>query len=209
MKRTALIALFCVVMASALVAETAIVTEGWIRLRSAPGKNAKAIGLLYGNDAYPVLKKKDGWVQVRTAKGQVGWVPEDKLVRAGKSLKSSASPRQSLARAIALQRRGFRKEAQQALRDIADDFPGTIEQYEAIRHLLFYFPVSMLPEPINGRVHPASVMAAERLEDILVDCAGYTPRPPPRRFWQLEYVLAGFTPRSGAFPTEFPRSNCP
>lgn len=209
MKTITLSAIFIVMMAATVLAETAIITEGWVRLRSGPGAKAKAVGLLYGNDAYPILKRKGGWVQVRTKKGQLGWVPAKKLIVDGRPMLSGPGRKKSLAKATSLQRRGYRMDAQDALQSIADNEDGTFEQYEAIRHLLYYFPVSMLPEPEGGRVHPAGALAAGRLADIIVKCANYTPRPPPKRFWQLEYLMAGFTPRSGAFPAEFPRSNCP
>lgn len=209
MKRAVLTILLCTLMAVTLFAETAIVSQDWVRLRNAPDGKAKAIGLVYGNDAYPVLKTEGGWVQLRTSKGQVGWVPADKLIIDGKALTSSKGPTKDLAKATSLQRRGYRANAQAELKDIADDNPGTFEQYEAIRHLLYYYPVSTLPEPRNGQIHPAGALAAAKLADIIIKCANQTPRPPPERFWQLEYVKAGFTPRWGAFPTEFPRSSCP
>lgn len=209
MKRAALTILLGTLMAATLFAETAIVSEGWVRLRNAPDGKAKAVGLLYGNDAYPVLKTEGGWVQLRTSKGQVGWVSADKLIIDGRPLSSSKDRTSILAKATSLQRRGYRADAQGKLRKIADDHPGTFEQYEAIRHLLYYYPVSTLPEPRNGQVHPAGALAAAKLADIIIKCANQTLKPPPERFWQLEYIMAGFTPRSGDFPTESPRSICP
>ena len=208
MKRATLTLLF-LMMAATLFAETAIITDGWVKLRSAPGEKAKAVGLLYGNDAYPVLKTKDEWVQVRTSKGQVGWVPAAKLIVNGKPFNSSPGRTETLAKATSLQRRGYRADAQAALQDIASDHPETFEQYEAIRHLLYYFPVSMLPEPENRQVHPAGALAAGRLADIIIKCANFTPKPPPDRFWQVEYVMAGITPRWGVVPIEVPHSSCP
>ena len=197
MKRTALTVLLWMTMTAALWAETAIITEGWVQLRTEPGLKGKAVGLLYGNDAYPMLKRQDDWVQVRTSKGQVGWVPAAKLIVDGKPLVSSSERTDSLAKATSLQRRGYRANAQSALGSIASSNPETFEQYEALRHLLYYYPISTLPKPENGQVHPSGALAAGRLAERVIKCANFTPKPPPDRFWQVEYVLAGFTPRWG------------
>lgn len=207
--RTVLLAiLLAAIWAATLWAETVIITEGWVKLRATPGIKGKAVGLLFGNDAYPVLERKGEWVRLRTSKGQVGWVPAAKLIVNGEVPASSPARTDALDAATALQRRGFRANAQASLQGIASDHPDTYEQYEALRHLLYYYPVSMLPKPENGQVHPAGALAARALADIIIKCANFTPKPPPDRFWQVEYVLAGITPRWGAVPTEAPRSSC-
>jgi hypothetical protein len=209
MNKIALTGLLCFLLAATALAETAIITESWVRLRNAPNAEAKAIGIVYGNDAYPVLEQEEGWVQVETAAGTVGWVEQDKLILDGTPPEASPERTAELAEATALQRRGFREDAEMSLADIVESYPDTLERYEAIRHLLYYFPVSMLPKPLDGQVHPAGALAAGRLAGVIVKCATAEKEPLPDRFWQYEYLKDGFKPHSDDLPTESPRSSCP
>ena len=118
--KLALACLIWLLTASAAWAESAIVTESWLRLRNAPDKAGKAIGLVYGNDVYPVLKKEAAWVQLRTPQGQVGWV-EAGGVELTEQQAAAADPERgkALNQAAILQRQGHRDKAAAGLAAVA------------------------------------------------------------------------------------------
>lgn len=64
------------------MAETAYVTDNAnYRLRAGIGENATPIGVVYSGDKVEVLARENGWVKVRRANKQEGWVLERYIVR--------------------------------------------------------------------------------------------------------------------------------
>jgi len=61
--------------------EHAQVTAGSLVLRAGPGPGQAVIGRLYHAETVEVLERSGGWVHVRTAAGQVGYVAEEYLAR--------------------------------------------------------------------------------------------------------------------------------
>ncbi|MCZ6472152.1 MAG: SH3 domain-containing protein [SAR324 cluster bacterium] len=214
-EKLALACLIWLLMASAAWAEIAIVTESWLRLRSAPDKAAKAIGLVYGNDVYPVLKKEEAWVQLRTPQGQVGWV-EARSVELTEQQDTTADPERgkALNQAAILQRQGYRDKAATGLAAVAESYPDTYEQHEAVRHLLYYYPISTLVKPSSEQVHPASVRAARKIAPVVVDCAKRGVKPKWKKPWlmkaseEMEDGGSGAKPPQADAATKSRRSNC-
>lgn len=62
---------------SELTGETVEIRKSWTQIRSAPDFNARAIGLAFGNDKYPVTGKEGDWVRVRVSKNRDGWIPAE------------------------------------------------------------------------------------------------------------------------------------
>ncbi len=62
---------------SELTGETVEIRKSWTQIRSAPDLNARAIGLAFGNDKYPVTGKEGDWVRVRLSKNRDGWIPAE------------------------------------------------------------------------------------------------------------------------------------
>lgn len=61
-------------------AETAWVKdEIKINIRSGPGTNYRIIATLSSGDQLEVLKRGEGWTQVKPGKGDAGWIPEGYL----------------------------------------------------------------------------------------------------------------------------------
>lgn len=62
---------------SELTGETVEIRKSWTQIRSAPDFNARAIGLAFGNDKYPVTGKEGDWVRVRVSRNRDGWIPAE------------------------------------------------------------------------------------------------------------------------------------
>ncbi len=148
LSRIALIGAF-LAAATAASAQTAVITGQWVQVRATPAATAKAIALVYGNDAFTVLEKQEAWVRIHTTAGQFGWIPQEIVVEPGAP---STPEAKALAKATALQRQGYRKEAEQGLLDILTRYQGNVESYEALRHLLYYYPVGTLPRAWLGQL---------------------------------------------------------
>ena len=170
-------ALLLLFMAAPAFAETAVVDKSWLRLRGSPSMKAKAIGLVYGNDTYSVLKTEGEWIKVRTAAGQVGWIVQADTFTAGDPPEADPQRSKELSNVTALQRQGWRDKAAAGLASITESYPGTFEYHEAVRHLLYYYPISSLFKPSDHTVHPASARAASKVAEVVVKCAnsGYKP----------------------------------
>jgi hypothetical protein len=143
--------------------ETVIVNQPWVQIRSAPSPNGKPIALAYGNDSYAVLGEQGQWVRIRTARKVTGWLPRESVY-----LVTEPIARKSLAYAIQLKAEGKERQARAKLFEIMRRFPGTIQSYEATRHLLSYHPVGELPEPKDGRAEPKARAQAERFASWLM-----------------------------------------
>ena len=172
-----LAALLVLFMAAPAFGETAVVDKSWLRLRGAPSMKAKAIGLVYGNDIYSVLKTKGEWIKVRTATGQVGWIAQADTFTPGDPPPADPQRSKELSNVTALQRLGWRGKAATGLASIAESYPGTFEYHEAVRHLLYYYPISDLLKPSDHTIHPASARAAPKVAKVVLECAnsGYKP----------------------------------
>ncbi|MEK4060884.1 MULTISPECIES: N-acetylmuramoyl-L-alanine amidase [Paenibacillus] len=53
---------------------TAMVTADSLRIRGGPGTGYKILGALKAEDSVTVLLRQNGWVRIRTASGETGWV---------------------------------------------------------------------------------------------------------------------------------------
>ena len=62
---------------SELTGDTIEIRKSWTQIRSAPDFNARAIGLAFGNDKYPVTGKEGDWVRVRISRNRDGWIPAE------------------------------------------------------------------------------------------------------------------------------------
>ena len=70
----------CALLLSAALAEEWGHNDGLPLVRSAwvyskPQPSAEAVGQIYQGNVYPIFESKDGWIQVETAEGVIGWTP--------------------------------------------------------------------------------------------------------------------------------------
>ncbi len=104
--------------------------------------------------------------------------------------------------------------AASGLAAVAESFPDTYEQHEAVRHLLYYYPISTLIKPSSDQVHPASVLAARKVAPIVVDCAKRGVKPKWKKPWLMKASEEMEDGGSGAKPPQADaaqkprRSNC-
>ena len=67
-----------------LAAPTTSAQEVWVKdvvnlnLRTGPGNQYRITGLLKTGDSVRIVKRAEGWTQVRQSDGKEGWVPIDK-----------------------------------------------------------------------------------------------------------------------------------
>lgn len=101
-----------------LVAETLVVKVQSTSLRSSPKFYASAIQALRAGDKVEKISTQDGWIQVKTASGAVGWVhssallvPKFNLVASRQGLQTQASSGE-----IALAGKGFNKQVEESYR---------------------------------------------------------------------------------------------
>jgi uncharacterized protein YgiM (DUF1202 family) len=101
-----------------LVAETLTVKVQSTSLRSSPKFYASAVQALRAGDKVEKISTQNGWIQVRTAGGAVGWVhssavvvPKFDLMATNQGLKTQASADQ-----IALAGKGFNKQVEENYR---------------------------------------------------------------------------------------------
>jgi len=59
-----------------------IVRASWASLRATPGPKGKAIGIVFGNDAFPMLDRRKGWVRIRLGDHRVAWLSDKALADA-------------------------------------------------------------------------------------------------------------------------------
>ncbi|OBZ16283.1 hypothetical protein A8L34_26745 [Bacillus sp. FJAT-27264] len=69
----------------------ATVTASSLRIRSGPGTSYSALGSLKAQDTVTILQRQNGWLKIRTASGDTGWV-SDQYIRSGASATNSAPP---------------------------------------------------------------------------------------------------------------------
>ncbi len=101
-----------------LVAETLTVQVQSTSLRSSPKFYASTVQALRAGDKVEKISTQDGWIQVKTAGGTVGWVhssavavPKFDLMASNQGLKTQAS-----ADEIALAGKGFNKQVEEKYR---------------------------------------------------------------------------------------------
>ncbi|BBH22265.1 N-acetylmuramoyl-L-alanine amidase [Paenibacillus baekrokdamisoli] len=59
-----------------------------LRIRSGAGSDYKVVGSLVKSEQVTILSRRDGWVQIRTSSGQVGWVDERYIGKGTSTVKS-------------------------------------------------------------------------------------------------------------------------
>mgnify|MGYP001822834147 FL=1 len=64
------------------VVSTAVVNTGALNLRSGPGVEYEAIGVVYNKQQVSLLEQpgSSGWVQVRLSDGQQGWLNSNYMI---------------------------------------------------------------------------------------------------------------------------------
>lgn len=68
---------------------TATVTASSLRIRGGPGTGFEVLGSLQSGDSVTVLLRRDGWVRIRKANGEAGWVAGQYIT--GGSIRSSST----------------------------------------------------------------------------------------------------------------------
>ena len=103
---------------AALIAETLIVKVKSTNLRKEPKFYAQTLAILKAGDALEKISEQAGWMKVKTAAGQVGWVHSSavqakkfSLLAVDKSLQTKAS-----AEEVALAAKGFNKQVEDSYR---------------------------------------------------------------------------------------------
>jgi SH3-like domain-containing protein len=116
--RPAAVAVICALCAVLLLAETVVVKIQSTVLRKEPKFYAQTLVNLKAGEKLEKLASQEGWLQVRTASGAVGWVHgsavESKsfgLLAMDKSMKTQAS-----ASEVALAGKGFNKQVEESYR---------------------------------------------------------------------------------------------
>jgi SH3-like domain-containing protein len=116
--RPAARAVLCAACAVLLLAETVVVKVQTTVLRKEPKFYAQTVAALKAGDGLEKLASQDGWLQVRTAAGAVGWIHGSavetrsfSLSAVDKSMKTQAS-----ASEIALAGKGFDKQVEAGYR---------------------------------------------------------------------------------------------
>lgn len=83
--------------------------------------------------------------------------------------RETSTPAKMLIRAKGYQVSGKRREARKAFLDLIQRYPGTIQFYEAVRQMNFYYPLGEFPPLRNGRVNQRSMDLAEgKLNELLI-----------------------------------------
>jgi hypothetical protein len=112
--------LFCalLILFTFLLAETLIIKIQTTNLRKEPKFYGQTTAVLKAGDSLEKIGVQDGWVQVRTPNGQVGWIhssavetPKFNLLASNKGLKPQAS-----ANEVALASKGFNKQVEENYR---------------------------------------------------------------------------------------------
>jgi uncharacterized protein YgiM (DUF1202 family) len=113
-----LISALLILAVTQLVAETLTVKVRSTSLRSAPKFYAASVQALQAGDKVEKISTQDGWIQVRTSGGAVGWVhssavavPKFDLMASNQGPKTQAS-----ADEIALAGKGFNKQVEENYR---------------------------------------------------------------------------------------------
>ena len=71
----------CALVVATLLAFSSDADAAWVKdivhlqLRTGAGNQFRIIGRIQTGDAAEILSRGDGWTRVRTAKGEVGWIP--------------------------------------------------------------------------------------------------------------------------------------
>lgn len=101
-----------------LVAETLVVKVQSTSLRSSPKFYASAVQALKAGDKVEKISTQDGWIQVKTAGGAVGWVHSSALLVPKFNLMASRQGLQTQASSgeIALAGKGFNKQVEESYR---------------------------------------------------------------------------------------------
>jgi uncharacterized protein YgiM (DUF1202 family) len=106
------------VIVSLLLAETLTVKVQTTNLRQSPKFYAAGVQVLKAGDKVEKIGSQEGWVQVRTADGAVGWIHSSAvevqkfdLLAMNKGLKTQAS-----ASEVALAGKGFNKQVEESYR---------------------------------------------------------------------------------------------
>jgi uncharacterized protein YgiM (DUF1202 family) len=113
-----LIGTLLILIVTLLVAETLTVKVQSTSLRSSPKFYASSVQALRAGDKVEKISTQDGWIQVKTAGGVVGWVhssavavPKFDLMASNQGLKTQASSGE-----IALAGKGFNKQVEENYR---------------------------------------------------------------------------------------------
>lgn len=117
-KSLSLVCLMVVGLALILLAETVAVKVQSTNLRKDPKFYAEAVALLKAGESVERINTRDGWVQVRTSQGVVGWVHSSalearkfSLLAMDKGLKTQATTAE-----VALAGKGFNKQVEESYR---------------------------------------------------------------------------------------------
>ena len=168
MKRLAVFFPLLLIWATAVYGEPVMVVKSWAKIHQGPAAHTKPIALAFGNETLEVTERKGEWLRVRTGKGQVGWIAAANVLGGSKRRKLLHDEAKALAHATALQRLGYRDRAREKLLEIVLRYPDTLEFYEAVRHLLFYYPVGKLSKPKGEKLSRAERDAANELADAVL-----------------------------------------
>jgi hypothetical protein len=114
--RPAARAALCAACVLLLLAETVVVKVQTTALRKDPKFYAPAAAALKAGDRLERLAAKDGWLQVRTAGGAVGWIHGSAVGSSAFGLTAASEPMQTRASAseVALAAKGFDKQVEES-----------------------------------------------------------------------------------------------
>jgi len=108
----------CAACAVLLLAETVVVKVQSTALRKEPKFYAQSVAALKAGDSLERLASQDGWLQVRTAAGAVGWIHGSAVGSKSFSLSAmdTSMKTQASADEVALAGKGFDKQVEEAYR---------------------------------------------------------------------------------------------
>ena len=104
-----------VLVVAVLIAETLVVKVQTTNLRKEPKFYSSVLAVLRAGESVESLTAQNGWYQVRTSKGQVGWIHSSSVQKKGFSLLAMDKPLKTQATAdeVALASKGFNKQVEE------------------------------------------------------------------------------------------------
>lgn len=113
-----LLAFGTLILVTVLLAKTFIVKTQTTHLRKDPKFYAQTLAVLKTGESVEQIGTKNGWIQVKTSKGLMGWIHKSSVSEKKFSLSALTQPLESEASAseVALAAKGFNKQVEESYR---------------------------------------------------------------------------------------------